>query len=105
MRCRILNVGPDEGVRRLITEALQADRVASVQHVETGAVALEILRSLPESKLPQIVVSPFHLPILKASDFISEMRSHPHLQSIPILIWGTAISPEEINRIPATGAV
>ena len=102
MRCRILNIGPDLGVRKSISESIEADGLASVQHVETGSIALEVLDKLPNSELPDIVVLPFRLPILKAIDIIARMQSRQQLRHIPILIWGAPIPKDEIDQLHAT---
>ena len=104
LRCQILNIGPDPGVRKSISETIEAEGLASVQHVETGFIALDMLDKLPDSELPNIVVLPFRLPILKAIDIIAGMHSRPQLRSIPILIWGAQIPKDEIDQLHATGA-
>ena len=104
MPYRILNIGPDAGVRRSLEELLKTDTRISVEHIETGTIGLDLLRDLPESQLPHIVILPFRLPILKAIDFIAEVHSHQRLQSICILVWGPDIPADEINQIYTAGA-
>jgi CheY-like chemotaxis protein len=104
VRCGILNIGPDPGVRRSVSEALEADWLASVQHVETGSIALEMLHTLPDSELPDIIILPFRLPILKAIDIIAGMRTRQQLRSIPILIWGAQIPTDDIDQLHSAGA-
>jgi CheY-like chemotaxis protein len=101
---RILNVGPDPGVRRLLGELAHTDGLV-LHHIETGSVALEVLSRLPEAELPHLVIIPFRLPILLAIDFISVMHSQPQLRSIPILVWGPQTEAQEIDQMYEAGAV
>ena len=104
MHCRILNIGPDSGVRDFLGALVQAVVQVRVQHIETGFIALEVLSGLPESELPHIVIIPFRLPVLNGVDFISGMRSNPHTRSIPILVWGPEIPEQEIDELYRAGA-
>jgi CheY-like chemotaxis protein len=103
LSCTIFNVGTDLDARRSLG-ALAKDGAASLQHVETGAIALETLLQLSESELPDVVVIPFRLPIMTGVDFVTEMRSHECLRHIPILVWGAHIAADEVERIYAAGA-
>ncbi len=103
MRCRILDIGPDSGVHRLLG-SLEIEGLGIPQHIETGGIALDILCQLPESELPHIVVIPFRLPILTGVDFIVRMRSHQRLRSIPIFVWGSHIPASEIDQTYSAGA-
>jgi len=102
---RILNVGPDSGVRSSLRELVaQTDGLVLLQHIETGSIALDILSKLPESELPHIVIIPFRLPILTSLDFISAMHSHQRLRSIPILVWWPEMEVQEIKQLYQGGA-
>jgi CheY-like chemotaxis protein len=102
--CRILNVGPDPDAQRLLGELAQTEEGVSLEHVEVGSVALEMLRQLPESDLPSIVIIPFRLAILNCHDFISAMHSHEQLRAIPVLIWGPQIELWEMGQLYREGA-
>jgi CheY-like chemotaxis protein len=104
MGSTIFNVGTGTDVQRLLGELLKGDGSASLEHIETGAMALETLLKLEDSELPQLVITPFRLPIMKGADFIAEMRSHQRLRGIPVLVWGVHIPADEINRLLAAGA-
>ena len=84
-------------------EFLEAEGLGTPQHIETGAIALDILSQLPESELPHIIVIPFRLPILTGVDFIVRLRLHERLRSIPIFVWGPQIPADEIERIYTAG--
>jgi CheY-like chemotaxis protein len=101
---RILNVGPDPGVRDALRGLVQADRFLSLRHAETASVAFDVLRELADSDLPHLVIVPCRLPVLTCVDFITAVYSHPRLRSIPILVWGPRIRADEIDQIYATGA-
>jgi len=102
---RILNVGPDSGVRSSLRELVaQTEGLVLLQHIETGSIALDILSKLPESELPHILIIPFRLPILTSLDFISAMHSHQRLRSIPILVWWPEMEVQEIKQLYQGGA-
>jgi CheY-like chemotaxis protein len=103
-RCRVVNIGPDVDVRRLLTEFLKTYDCVSIRHIETGTIGLDILGNLPESDIPDIVIVPFRLPILTGLDFIVAMRSHGQLRAIPIIVWGPQMQVEEINEMYGAGA-
>ena len=100
--CSILNIGLDSEVCRSLEKLLEEG--ASLQHIETGTIALDILRELPESELPHIIVIPFRLPILWGADFVAEMRRNPQLRSIPVFVWGAHMRSEEIQKLYEGGA-
>jgi CheY-like chemotaxis protein len=100
----IFDVGTDTDVQRSLGALLKAQASTSLEHIETGAMALESLLKVPDSELPQLVITPFRLPIMKGVDFVAEMRSQPRLREIPVLVWGAHITSEEINRLLAAGA-
>jgi CheY-like chemotaxis protein len=100
----IFNLGTDTEVQHSLGALLKAGESASLQNIETGAIALEMLLKLPDSELPQLVITPFRLPIMKGADFIAAMRSHERLRGIPILVWGAQIPANEIGRLNSAGA-
>jgi len=102
--CRILNIGPDAGVKRLLGAFAQSDRSVSIDYLETGTIALDLLTKLRKSELPDIVIIPFRLPILNGRDFIIEMRSQQELEAIPIFVWGSEIPGNEIDQLYRAGA-
>lgn len=104
MRCRILNIGPDSGIHGLLRERLEAERLISLQHIETDSLALEIMCQLTRSELPHIVLIPFQLPDRKILDIIARMRSHEHLQYVRIFVWGSSIPSHRIDWMYEAGA-
>ena len=104
MACTIFNVGTDTDVQRSLGALFRGQGAASVEHIETGAMALETLARLPDDELPGLIITPFRLPIMKGADFIAEMRAHQRFRAIPILVWGANIPAEELKRLLAAGA-
>jgi len=104
LHCRILNVGPDPDARRLLRELAQTEAGVLLQQIETGSDALDALKHLPESELPNIVIIPFRLAILTSLDFIFGMQSEERLSSIPVLVWGPRIEPWEMGQLYTAGA-
>ena len=102
-RYRILNVGPNLDARKLLNEFALSDPLISVEHVETGTKALDILGT-PSSTVPDVIVIPFRLPIMTAVDYIVKMHSDQRLCTIPVFVWGPRIWPDEVQRAYKAGA-
>jgi CheY-like chemotaxis protein len=102
--CRILNVGPDANVACLLEGLVRSEEPVVLQHIETGILALDELTGTPEADLPSIVILSFRLPVLTGLDFIVQTRSHGHLRSLPIMVWGPDIPPNQIERMHSAGA-
>ena len=102
MHCRILNIGLDTEVCRSLEKLLEEG--ISLQHIETGTIALDFLRELPESEFPQIIVAPIRLPILWGADFVAELQRDPRLRSIPVFVWGAHMRSDEIENLYKAGA-
>jgi CheY-like chemotaxis protein len=101
--CRILNVGPDLNVRGLLEGLAQSNERVLLRHIDTGALALDHLVGNPGIDLPDIVIVSFRLPVLTGLDFAVQMRSHEHLRSIPIMVWGPDIRADEIDGMHKVG--
>ena len=104
MRCQILNIGSDSGIHGSLRALLEAEGLISVQHIEMGALALEILRKLPESELPHVVIVPFRLADLTALEFVTGMGSHQRLRSVRMVVWGSNVPAHMIERMYRAGA-
>ena len=102
--CRILNVGPNPNVRRLLEELVQSDEPVLIRHIETGILALDELVNSPGTDLPDLVFVSFRLPVITGLDFVVQMRSHGHLRSIPIMVWGPDILADQIYQMHKAGA-
>ena len=76
-----------------------------LQQIETGSVALDVLKHVPDSELPNLVIIPFRLAILTSLDFISSVQPVERLGSIPVLVWGPRIEPWEVGQLYTAGAV
>lgn len=104
LRCRILNVGPTSGIHNSLRIQLEAQRLASVQHVETESLALMLLRKVAEHELPHIVLVPFQLPVSRNLEFIAAVQSLQRENPIRVFVWGSEIPSHQINWIYGAGA-
>ncbi len=82
---------------------MQTEERVSVQYLETGSVALDILSRLPQSELPDIIVVPFRLPVLTGFDFIAMIRRYERLRNVPVFVWGAEIQPGDIEQMYQAG--
>ncbi len=101
---RVVNIGPDLNARRLLDELVRNEAGVAIEYLETGTMALEVLLGLSEDELPAAIVIPFRLPLMTAIDFIAKLHLRERLLSIPILIWGPRIFPDEIDIAYKAGA-
>ena len=98
----ILLVEDDEGDVLLTTEALEASKITNVMHVaRNGEEALRFLRREPGyegSPRPDIVLLDLNLPRVDGRQVLAEIKEHPDLRRIPIIVLTTSEAEEDVLR-------
>jgi two-component system, chemotaxis family, response regulator Rcp1 len=98
--CRILIVEDNPGDVRLMREALRECGVrCHINDVGDGVQALAFLRRQPpfeNAERPDLVFLDLNLPHKNGCQVLSEMKSDPHLRSIPVLVLSTSTAPQDI---------
>ena len=53
---------------------------------KNGQVALDYLRAIPESELPDLVLLDYMMPVMNGKDFFREKEKSPRLAEIPVVM-------------------
>lgn len=97
----ILLVEDNPSDARLLMEAFkECDMPANVFTVEDGVEAIKYLRKqngYNEARRPCIVILDLNLPRKNGKEVLKEIKSDAILKTIPVVIFSTSTSPEDIT--------
>lgn len=99
----------DPDFRLLIREALvDAGYIGNIHEVEDGQALLDFLlrtdSEVPETRVrPMLILCDLHMPRKGGFDVISEVRAHPDLKAIPVVLMTTSEAEEDIYQSYALG--
>ena len=107
----ILMADDDQGDRRLTQEAFQQHRIQHrLKFVENGEQLIDYLLQQGEfaapddSPRPSLILLDLNMPRKNGSEALQEIKSHPQLRRIPIVILTTSKAEEDIARAYDLGA-
>jgi len=107
----ILMADDDQGDRRLTREAFRQQQIASdLRFVENGEQLIDYLLRQGEftnpsdSPRPGLILLDLNMPRKNGHEALREIKSHPELCSIPVIILTTSKSEEDILRSYELGA-
>jgi len=97
----ILLVEDNPGDERLTREALQEGQLASQLHVvHDGVEALDFLHrrgSYRNAVRPDLILLDLNLPRMDGREVLAEIKRHPELKRIPIVILTTSQSEQDVS--------
>ncbi len=94
---QILIADDDPEDRLLIKDALQESHLLNeLVFVNDGEELMAYLRSTPV--LPGIILLDLNMPRMDGREALKEIKSHPHLKQIPVVVLTTSIAEEDIFR-------
>lgn len=101
----ILMADDDPDDRQLTREALAECRLANELHfVEDGEQLMDYLlrkgsyASLDNAKLPGLILLDLNMPKKDGREALKEIKSHPELKRIPVVVLTTSKAEEDILR-------
>jgi len=98
----------DADDRLMIREAFdESGATHDLQFVQDGHELIARLRDLvyqPEAKLPSLVVLDLNMPRKDGRDALREIKQHPRLSHVPVVVLTTSKSPEDIRNAYLLGA-
>ncbi|UTF53261.1 response regulator [Natronosalvus rutilus] len=98
----ILLVEPDSESVSRFTESLEAAANANtVTIVPTSADALDFVNQrgdYTEAPRPDLVLLDLHLPDASGTEVLAEIKNHPQIRQVPILVLTSSDAPEDINQ-------
>lgn len=96
----ILYVDDEPDIREIVQMALGLVPAWSVSTVDSG---LRALQSMHERR-PDLVLLDVMMPNMDGPTTLQQMRSHPELQSIPVIFMTAKAMPREVARFRGLGA-
>ena len=105
----ILMADDDEDDRMLAQDALrESGTQATLQFVSDGIELLERLRQAAaqddEALLPDLLLLDLNMPRLDGRAALLEIKSHPKLRKLPVVVLTTSGAPADIDACYAGGA-
>ncbi len=100
-KAEILLVEDNEADIRLTKEALEETEVLSnLSVVKDGEKALDFVfkrKGFEEAPSPDLILLDLNLPYKSGKEVLAEIKSHPELKSIPVVMLSTSQAREDIN--------
>jgi len=74
--------------------------------MENGVDLLDALNTLLKTRepLPHLILMDMNMPKKGGAETLTEIRKHPYLQHIPVVIFSTTVNVQEKNRCLELGA-
>lgn len=104
---RILLIDDSPAQCELLKQALAQAGLEEVTQVEPGIESAFLFlegRSASRHPLPELILLDLKLGNGSGLDFISRLRSHPHLSLLPVVMLTTSDAPDDIRASYAGGA-
>ena len=96
-------VDDDEDDLLFFREALkQVDSRIQCIEAQNGALGLDKLKEIKH--LPQYIFLDLNMPVMNGIDFLTKIRLDFALKNIPVIVYTTSISPQDINATRQLGA-
>jgi len=105
----ILIAEDDADDRFLLQAAFEENGFKDLLHfVENGVEALEYLQNLcnaeKEPALPRFILLDLNMPKKDGREVLKELKQHPQLKKIPVVIFSTTNNEQEMRRCYELGA-
>lgn len=105
----ILIAEDDADDRFLLQAAFEENGFSDKLHfVENGVEVIEFLSDLkqvdPEKKLPRFILLDLNMPKKDGREVLKELKQHPELKKIPVVIFSTTNNEQEMRRCYELGA-
>lgn len=96
-RCGLLVVEDDPDHRDIVREVLEEEGY----QVEVAAHGRDALDRLLTGQAPDLILLDLHMPVMNGWTFMSELRAHPHLATIPVVVT-TQGGARALNAAPVS---
>lgn len=103
LRMVVLNVDDDQEDREFFCDALrEIDPTITCLIAGSGMEALALLEN--RSPLPDYIFLDINMPMMDGKQCLKALKSTPHLQSIPVIMYSTSTDTREIKECYKLGA-
>ena len=100
-KAEILLVEDNEADIRLTKEALEeTELLSNLSVVKDGEKALDFVfkrKGFEKAPSPDLILLDLNLPYKSGKEVLAEIKSHPELKSIPVVMLSTSQAREDIN--------
>ena len=104
LRMVVLNVDDDQEDREFFCDALrEIDPSITCLVAGSGMEALALLEN--RSSLPDFIFLDINMPMMDGKQCLKALKSIPHLQAIPVIMYSTSTDTREIKECYRLGAV
>lgn len=97
----VLLVEDDSEDARLLSQALRETRAeVSVERLEDGSAVRQWIRHVtraPGTSRPDLVVLDLHLPDAHGVELLREMREHPALRALPVVVLTSSEADRDVD--------
>ncbi|MBF0694221.1 MAG: response regulator [Flavobacterium sp.] len=100
-KIKVLLADDDPDDRDLFTEAVN-EHNADIQTAGNGAQLMTLL--LETSEFPDFIFLDLNMPEKSGKECLQEIRQHPKLKDIPVIIYSTSSSKKDIDDTYSLGA-
>ena len=111
---KVLNIllvedNPDH-IELITSELAESQWIKGIQVTKDGQETLSFLRQLAKScrkkevTCPSLILLDLNIPKINGFAILHELKSDPHLKSIPVLVLTTSTSQEDIEKARELGA-
>jgi len=104
----LLQIEDNRGDIMLVHQAVEAiDTHVELQVVEDGQAALDFLGQCgagPPLRCPDVILLDLNLPRTQGENVLAELKQHPRLKGIPVVVFTGADDPHTVEHCYALGA-
>jgi CheY-like chemotaxis protein len=105
MRDRILQVDDNPDDVTLIRLAFErAGLSVEIKAVNDGSKAIGALQDADAASAPACVLTDLRLPTKSGLEVLAWIRSQPNLKRLPVIVFTSSVSPDDINKAYDLGA-
>ncbi|HEX2609235.1 MAG TPA: response regulator [Flavisolibacter sp.] len=102
---RILYIDDDSDDRFFLSQSLaESSETTSLVCATGGVEAMHYLNSLMDTELPSLIILDINMPKHNGMQLLGYMKSHPHVNHIPVVILSTSGSPGNKEACARLGA-
>lgn len=82
----------------IVKQAFEQHDHISIVHAPDGKKTLLTLEEmLQENYLPCLVILDINMPVMNGKETLAAIRNHPHLKTLPVVLFTTSNNPTDID--------
>jgi len=102
-KLRVLLADDDGDDREIFVKAMS--EVSALVNVATASDGIKLMKELESSAAgPDLIFLDLNMPLKNGLECLAEIRSNSNLAEIPVVIYSTSMSPQEVESAWSLGA-